>query len=131
MTPNRLLSASWCCDLPVSSWRLRRATTIETGLFKIQAEHLRGHQQSRQLFPDSSGVVHALLHGTKAGGSAIEFAQCFLRLANLPNFPIDRLSRYESSLSSQARQILFALDALDRRKPQERAHRSRCDKDPE
>jgi hypothetical protein len=112
-------------------WRLRRATTIETGLFKIQAEHLRGHQQSRQLFPDSSGVVHALLHGTKAGGSAIEFAQCFLRLANLPNFPIDRLSRYESSLSSQARQILFALDALDRRKPQERAHRSRCDKDPE
>src|SRR5215469_983142 len=26
-------------------WRLRRATTIETGLFKIQAEHLRGHQQ--------------------------------------------------------------------------------------
>jgi hypothetical protein len=112
-------------------WRLRRATTIETGLFKIQAEHLRGHQQSRQLFPDSSGFVHALLHGTKAGGSAIEFAQCFLRLANLPNFPIDRLSRYESSLSSQARQILFALDALDRRKPQERAHRSRCDKDPE
>ena len=112
-------------------WRLRRATTIETGLFKIQAEHLRGRQQSRQLFPDSSGVVHALLHGTKAGGSAIEFAQCFLRLANLPNFPIDRLSRYESSLSSQARQILFALDALDRRKPQERAHRSRCDKDPE
>jgi hypothetical protein len=112
-------------------WRLRRATTIETGLFKIQAEHLRGHQQSRQLFPDSSGVVHALLHGTKAGGSAIEFAQCFLRLANLPNFPIDRLSPYESSLSSQARQILFALDALDRRKPQERAHRSRCDKDPE
>src|SRR5262249_60302171 len=67
-------------------WRLRRATTIETGLFKIQAEHLRGHQQSRQLFPDSSGVVHALLHGTKAGGSAIEFAQCFLRPPHFPDF---------------------------------------------
>ena len=28
-------------------WRLRRATTIETGLFEIQAEHLHDHQQNR------------------------------------------------------------------------------------
>src|ERR1700747_2007770 len=34
-------------------WRLRRATTIETGLFEIQAEHLRQCQQSRQLLADS------------------------------------------------------------------------------
>ena len=58
-------------------WRLRRASTMETGLFEIQAEHLRGHQQSRQLIPDSAAVIHALLHGMKANGSAIEFAQCF------------------------------------------------------
>jgi hypothetical protein len=44
-----------------------------------------------------------------------------LRLANLPNFALDRLSRYEATLWRQAGQILFALDALDRRKPQERA----------
>jgi hypothetical protein len=44
-----------------------------------------------------------------------------LRLANLPNYPLDRLSRYER----QAGQILFALDALDRRKPQERGRRFR------
>jgi hypothetical protein len=110
-------------------WRLRRATTMETGLFEIQAEHLRGHQQSRQLIPDSAAVIHALLHEMKANGSAIEFAQCFLRLANLPNFALDRLSRYESSLLNQARRILLALDALDRRKPQERAHRFRCGED--
>jgi len=43
-----------------------------------------------------------------------------LRLANLPNFALDRLSRYEATLWRQAGRILFALDALDRRKPQER-----------
>jgi hypothetical protein len=51
----------------------------------------------------------------------VEFARCFLRLANLPNFALDRLSRYEATLWRQAGRILFALDALDRRKPQERA----------
>jgi hypothetical protein len=54
---------------------------------------------------------------------AIEFARCFLRLANLPNFAFDRLSRYEATLWRQADQILFALDTLDRRKPQERRRR--------
>jgi hypothetical protein len=48
----------------------------------------------------------------------VEFARCFLRLANLPNFAVDRLSRYEATLWRQARQTLFALDALGRRKPQ-------------
>src|SRR5262245_55809027 len=28
-------------------------------------------------------------------GTAVEFARCFLRLANLPNFALDRLSRYK------------------------------------
>ena len=52
-------------------------------------------------------------------------ARCFLRLANLPNYALDRLSRYEATLWRQAGQILFALDALNRRKPQERGHRFR------
>ena len=47
-------------------------------------------------------------------------AQCFLRLANLPNYALDRLSRYEYTLWRQVAQILFALDNLNRRKPQER-----------
>src|SRR5271155_3764979 len=34
-------------------WRLRRATTIETGLFEIQADHLRGFKQPNQVSPGS------------------------------------------------------------------------------
>jgi len=60
-----------------------------------------------------------------------DFAPCFLRLANLPNYALDRLSRYEATLWRQAGQILFALDALDRRKPQDRGRRFRMGSRPE
>jgi hypothetical protein len=30
-------------------WRLRRATTMETGLFETQADHLNGFRQARQV----------------------------------------------------------------------------------
>ena len=49
-----------------------------------------------------------------------QFAQCFLSLADQPTSPLDRLSRYEYALWRQVAQILFALDNLNRRKPQER-----------
>jgi hypothetical protein len=42
-------------------WRLRRATTMETGLFEIQAEHLRDYRQTRQMLPHSRGLIHAVL----------------------------------------------------------------------
>jgi hypothetical protein len=58
--------------------------------------------------------------GINSDDPKIGFARCFLRLANLPNFALDRLSRYEATLWRQVGRILFALDALDRRKPQER-----------
>jgi hypothetical protein len=114
-------------------WRLRRATKMETGLFEIQAEHLRDHREKRQLLPDSRDVIHAVFQRRAAHGgseleadtSVVEFARCFLRLANLANFALDRLSRYEANLWCQARRILFMLDALDRRKPQERENRFR------
>jgi hypothetical protein len=61
----------------------------------------------------------------KADGPALEFAQCFLRLANQPNFALDRLSRYEATLWRQAGRILFALNSLNRCKPQERMRRFR------
>ena len=125
-------------------WRLRRATTMETGLFEIQAAHLNSYRQTRQLLPDSRGVIRAVFGGAdldghnadvagkdlvhtpcvgtiKSSNSTIEFARCFLRLANLSNFALDRLSRYEATLWRQVSRILFALDALDRRKPQERS----------
>src|SRR5271169_5269589 len=40
-------------------WRLRRATTMETGLFEIQADHLNGFRQARQVLPTSLEVVYA------------------------------------------------------------------------
>ena len=121
-------------------WRLRRATTIETGLFEIEAGHLSGTEQSHQVSPASREVVRALFGsrpsvsapdslpacGVKVKPSvdpAAELTRCYLRLANLPNFALDRLSRYEAALWRQAGQILFTLAVLDRRKPQERRFR--------
>jgi hypothetical protein len=61
--------------------------------------------------------------GKNAVSPTVEFARCFLQLANLPNFALDRLSRYEATLWRQAGRVLYALEKLDRRKPQERARR--------
>jgi hypothetical protein len=47
-----------------------------------------------------------------------DIADGFLRLAALPTFALDRLSRYEHLLWRQARQILFTLESLRRRKRQ-------------
>jgi hypothetical protein len=41
-------------------WRLRRATTMETGLFEIQADHLNGFRQTRPLL-DSREVVYPMV----------------------------------------------------------------------
>ena len=55
--------------------------------------------------------------------SSLELTRCYLDLANLANFALDRLSRYEATLWRQVGQVLFTLDALDRRKPDERKFR--------
>jgi hypothetical protein len=126
-------------------WRLRRATSLETGLFEIQADHLSDLRKTHQISPASHEIVYALFNAnsdrkslqgaanatetrplTTAQGQIapdVELARCFLRLCNLPNYALDRLSRYESALWRQVGQILLALDNLDRRKPQERLRR--------
>ena len=127
-------------------WRLRRATAIESGLFKIQARQLlqfqrtrRAHQQ-RQNIIDSmyrdavatenerreredelTGTVDAGSPSTVAGADhSDDLTRSFVRLANLPTYPLDRLSRYEATLWRQACQILFTLRCLNQRKPWER-----------
>ena len=100
-------------------WRLRRATTMETGLFEIQADHIQNYRENRQLLSDSRDVIHTLLRRADSdrnvkADNTVEFARCFLRLANLPNFALDRLSRYEATLWRHAGRVLIALDALDR-----------------
>ena len=111
-------------------WRLRRATTMESGLFEIQADHLYHYRENRKLLSDSRDVIHAVLRRADSdrnvnveADNTVEFARCFLRLANVPNFALDRLSRYEATLWRQADRILYALEILDRRKPQERTRR--------
>jgi hypothetical protein len=49
---------------------------------------------------------------------AAKIADCFLRLADLPTFALDRLSRYEYMFWRQSRQIVFTLESLRRRKRQ-------------
>jgi hypothetical protein len=132
-------------------WRLRRATTIETDLFEIQADHLSDYRKKHEMAVASHEIVYALFNANAdrqavsqsvanliqtsptstpalARGQIapdVELARCFLRLCNLPNYALDRPSRYEAALWRQVAQILFALDNLDRRKPQERTRRFR------
>jgi hypothetical protein len=121
-------------------WRLRRATTMETGLFEIQADHLREFRHAREIQGSSRDLISAIFARKPVGldcdfsaersvSTATEFisdrvprnaepvnspvaelGRCFLRLANLPNFVFDRLSRYEVTLWRQVGQVLFALD---------------------
>jgi hypothetical protein len=43
-------------------WRLRRATTIETGLFEIQADHLSNFRKTHRISPASREIVYALFN---------------------------------------------------------------------
>jgi hypothetical protein len=127
-------------------WRLRRATTIESGLFKIQAKQLLQFQR-RQVQQNRKNIIGSPYRdavaaedctrrneidpsgGLDAGSQSAmepadqfdEVTRSFVRLSNLPTYPLDRLSRYEATLWRQACQILFALRYLDQRKPWERS----------
>jgi hypothetical protein len=116
-------------------WRLRRATTIETGLFDIQADHLAGIRHRDTAHSRPHQMIHSLFEphllasldgeGTAARAktsnpSTVVLTRCFLRLCNLPNYAVDRLSRYEATMWRQVAQTLVALDSLNRRKPNER-----------
>ena len=111
-------------------WRLRRATTIEAGLFEIHATHKRDLTKLKPIPPieiAQAGFGRPLVQSdseTRIGSPTVksspDLAGPFLRLANLPTSALDRLSRYEAALWRQVRQILFTLNVLDRRKPQER-----------
>jgi anti-sigma-K factor RskA len=45
-------------------WRLRRSTTIETGLFEIQADHLREFRRAQQVNPASRELVYVMFGQT-------------------------------------------------------------------
>jgi hypothetical protein len=118
-------------------WRLRRATAIESGLFEIQAQHLfqfrrrRGADHEHQKMV---GSIHRLalvpvgkerrheddkdptcLDNASAAAQPDDLTRSFVRLTNLPTYPLDRLSRCEVTLWRQTCQILFTLQCLNRR----------------
>ena len=120
-------------------WRLRRATSIETGLLRMQGEILRAFRSSRQktlerrgeetadslgetdpgprrgILADGGADVFAPENGQGVASPSRDVALSYLRLVNLNNELIDRLSRYEGDLWRQTVQTLFALQALKRR----------------
>ena len=124
-------------------WRLRRATAIESGRFKIQAEHLLQFRQRRQANQRQT-IIESMYRNALTTEEDMQqdndepsfdlgsqstvqpadpfddLTRSFVRLSNLPTYPLDRLSRYEATLWRQACQILFTLQCLDRRKPWER-----------
>jgi hypothetical protein len=123
-------------------WRLRRATAIESGLFKIQARHLLQFKQGRRAHQHRQKIVDAVyrdanpaendarqdddtfVSGSTNSASALAdqdvLTHSFIRLINLPTYSLDRLSRYEATLWRQACQILFTLQYFERRKPWEK-----------
>ena len=120
-------------------WRLRRATSIETGLLRMQSEILQSFRSSRQKRietetgqgegPGIAGAFHPDDRTDARRGSELpaheapgptadpsrDIAISFLRLANLDSEIVDRLSRYESGLWRQLVQTIFALQTLKRR----------------
>jgi hypothetical protein len=125
-------------------WRLRRATSIETGLLRMQAEILSAFRSSRpKVAPEPGrpadravppfaahepsfhqGILDSPINTPEAYAPPTEVqatsasravAVSFLRLANLDNDIVDRLSRYEAALWRQLAQTLFTLQAVRRR----------------
>jgi hypothetical protein len=105
-------------------WRLRRIIAIETDLFQIQAEILRGRRSAvtkvrDEITDDAPNVI------TRADGdrfdcsdapiSARELTYCFLRLGNLDSGAFERLGRYNAALWKQTAQTLFLLGSIRRR----------------
>jgi hypothetical protein len=90
-------------------WRLRRTTRVEADLFNIQAVHLRdlkGHDTAQT--PNKTGDIgqHLVQSGSQpsfvveqgkvrepgnANSENDDLARCYLRLAHLPSFALDRL----------------------------------------
>jgi hypothetical protein len=126
-------------------WRLRRATSIESGLFRIQAQQMLQLRQTKKAYQkrqaviddlqtgatseyreanlievEPDGQLSALLSDERPSDDQHPFdnlTRSFVRLTSLPTCPLDRLSRYEAALWRQACQTLFALQFMGRRRP--------------
>ena len=115
-------------------WRLRRSTSIETGLFQIHGELIRNRNTGRQwrrsvplpewydeldVAPTINGCSINPGDRDKTSGEAPDASQtlahCFLQVSRLGSGTFDLLSRYETALWRQAAQLLFMLQSAARR----------------
>jgi hypothetical protein len=109
-------------------WRLRRAIGIESGIFESVTEGSTKKDDPQSggapLATDRLYVVTAIAPRAVRAQQDLPLktaiAHRFLRLAELPTFPLDRLSRYEHLLWRQARQLVITIESLHRRKQQPR-----------
>ena len=108
-------------------WRLRRATAIETGLFKMQASQLLKFRQRKsadrkrqemieEMYQRASEPeVVSLRSDQETADTYSNLTRSYVQLNDLPSCPLDRLSRYEAALWRQAGQILFTLHTFNRK----------------
>jgi len=63
-------------------WRLRRATTMETGLCEIQADHLKEFRQARHVLPPSRKTIYELF---RAADSVSHYCNLASHIEAVPN----------------------------------------------
>ena len=120
-------------------WRLRRATSIETGLFEIQVAKRDSSSKPTKYtlnlyrllaVREPSVVLGRILpsgpaeettntsNSTYAGtNAACQVAQCYTRLAKLDKSVFERVGYYEARLWRQFANTLVALDMIQRSSP--------------
>jgi len=112
-------------------WRLRRSTSIETGMFQLQGELMgsgKGANRLRKIVPQPDwynefdvgspsidGYSQARREGDKAShedsDNGNELACCFLRMSRLQFGTFELLNRYETALWRQAAQLALMLQS--------------------
>jgi hypothetical protein len=110
-------------------WRLRRATGIESGIFESVTRGSLKHGDplfgGARVKPATDRLYVVTAIPPRDGVQQdvplkTAIADRFLRLAELPTLPLDRLSRYEHLLWRQARQLVITLESLRRYRQQPR-----------
>jgi hypothetical protein len=112
-------------------WRLRRSTSIETGLMQIQGELMRSRnsrKSRRKMLPlpqwydemdiaaanTSDGHISSACQIDEAGGAPDgqqDLAYCFLQASRLQFGVFDTLTRYETALWRQVAQMILMLQS--------------------
>src|SRR5471032_192503 len=92
-----------------------------SSLKQIEANRRNALKSTGPTTPEGKRHSRCAAEGNELSSEAKrDIADCFLRLAALPTFALDRLSRYEHLLWRQGHQIVFTLESLRRRKRQPR-----------